>query len=117
MVFLLFALTVIVFLGFDYFLHKEERALKETEAAMKSPIFLSPERSLKVLKADNTRLFHLSHSWIQQYDQEYYYAGYDNFIPSIFSMQFAIPYLSLALVFMLGELFCWFCGGTLCHAA
>ena len=90
MVILLFLLTVVVFLSIDYFLHKEERAIKEAEDGKKSPIFLSPEKALKALQQKEKRLFHLSHSWIQQFDHDYYYVGYDNFIPTIFSSDISL---------------------------
>lgn len=85
MVFLLFFVTVIIFLLVDLILRKEDREIEESGKAKKSPIFLSPEKALKYLGNEANRLYHLSHSWALSSNGDYAYVGYDNFIPALFS--------------------------------
>ena len=85
MVFLLVFLTVAVFLGVDYILRREDRELKEIGKQKKSPIFLSPEKSLMPVGATDDRLFHQSHSWVEPLPDGEMYIGFDNFISTLFS--------------------------------
>lgn len=85
MVILLFLLTVVIFLAVDIILRKEDKQLEEAEKAKKSPIFLSPEKALKYIGDEASRLYHLSHTWVLSSDGDYGYVGYDNFIPTLFS--------------------------------
>lgn len=85
MVFLLFFLTVIIFLAVDLILRKEDKEIERSERVKKSPIFLSPEKALKYLGNEVNRLYHLSHSWALSSNGDYAYVGYDNFIPALFS--------------------------------
>ena len=85
MVFLLFFLTIIIFLAVDLILRKEDKEIEQSERAKKSPIFLSPEKALKYLGSEANRLYHLSHSWALSSNGDYAYVGYDNFIPALFS--------------------------------
>lgn len=85
MVFLLFFLTIVIFLLVDLILRREDKEIAESEKAVKSPIFLSPEKALRYLGNEANRLFHLSHSWALSSNGEYAYVGYDNFIPTLFS--------------------------------
>ena len=81
MVIVLFLLTAAVLITVNYFLRKEDRVLEKTEKSKKSPIFLSPDKALIPLIDSAKRLYHLSHSWVQESDEDYVYVGYDNFIP------------------------------------
>lgn len=85
MVFLLFLLTVVIFLVVDLILRKEDREIEESEKTKRSPIFLSPGKALKYLGNEVNRLYHLSHSWALLSEGDYAYVGYDNFIPTLFS--------------------------------
>jgi len=90
MVFLLFFLTVVIFLVVDLILRKEDKEIEESERAKKSPIFLSPEKALKYLGNEASRLYHLSHSWALSSNEDYAYVGYDDFIPTLFSSEVKI---------------------------
>ncbi len=85
MVFILVLLTVAVFIAVDYFLRREDRALKETEKKKKAPIFLSPEKALLPVKEKGKRLYHPSHSWVQKEEDNLYYIGFDDLISFLFS--------------------------------
>jgi len=95
MVFVLVLLTVVTFLAINLILRKEDRVFKETGKSKKSPIFLSPEKSLHQLKMDNEKLYHLSHSWAAASDEGFAYVGYDNFVSSIFSSDVRLSDLPL----------------------
>ena len=95
MVFALVFLTVLIFVSVSLLLKKEDRVMKEKEKTKKSPIFLSPEKSLLPLGIDDSKLYHLSHSWAAPLDNGYVYVGYDNFISSIFSSDVKIKDLPL----------------------
>jgi glycine cleavage system H lipoate-binding protein len=95
MVFALVLLTILVFISVSLLLKKEDRMMKETEKSKKSPIFLSPEKSLLPLGIDDSKLFHLSHSWVAPAQDGNVYVGYDNFISSIFSSDVKIMDLPL----------------------
>ena len=95
MVIALFLLTVVVFFALDIVLRREDRALKKRDKVKKSPIFLSPDKALIPLIGGAKRLYHLSHSWVQNSDEEYVYVGYDNFIPYLFSSKVKITDLPL----------------------
>ncbi|HID40008.1 MAG TPA: hypothetical protein EYP36_10910 [Calditrichaeota bacterium] len=56
MVFVFVLLTVAVFIAVDYFLRREERAIKKAEKKKKSPIFLSPEKALLPIRKRGTPL-------------------------------------------------------------
>ena len=85
MVFVLVLLTIGIFFAVDYVLRREDREIQKIGNEKKSPIFLSPEKSLRVLENAKKRLYHLSHSWAQPTAEDYVYVGYDNFITSLFS--------------------------------
>jgi glycine cleavage system H lipoate-binding protein len=85
MVFVLVLLTIGIFIAVDYVLRREDRVIKEIGKEEKSPIFLSPEKSLRALENGKKRLYHLSHSWAQPTSENYVYVGFDNFITSLFS--------------------------------
>ena len=85
MVFLLLFLTVAVFLAVDFVLRKEDLELKTIGQNKKSPIFLSPEKSLIPVETTANRLFHQSHSWVEPQSDGTFYIGYDNFITTLFS--------------------------------
>jgi len=95
MVFVLAAVTVFLFITVDYFLRKEDKVIKETEKSKKSPIFLSPEKSLMPLDNSNDRLYHLSHSWALPIDDTFVYIGFDKFVASLFSDEVKIDNLPL----------------------
>ena len=95
MVFAMVLLTVLIFLGLDLILRREERVLKQKEKAEKSPIFLSPEKALLPVGNELNRLYHLSHTWVTPSDQGYMYIGFDNFISSIFTSEVRIQDLPL----------------------
>ena len=95
MVFLLVFLTVAVFITVDYFLRQEERAIEDAEKKKKSPIFLSPEKALLPVKENEKRLYHPSHSWVQEEDENYYYIGFDDLISFLFSSQVKLKNLPL----------------------
>ena len=95
MVFALVFLTVLVFISVSLLLKKEDRVMKETEKSKKSPIFLSPEKSLLPLGIDDSKFYHLSHSWAAPSDDGNVYIGYDNFISSIFSSNVKVKDLPL----------------------
>jgi glycine cleavage system H lipoate-binding protein len=85
MVFVFVLLTVAVLLLVDYILRKEDRQLKEVSNQKKSPIFLSPEKSLTAITASEDRKFHQSHSWLEPLPDGTAYIGYDNFMTTLFS--------------------------------
>ncbi|MCJ7714663.1 hypothetical protein MUO66_09445, partial [Candidatus Bathyarchaeota archaeon] len=82
-VFIIF--TFAVFILVDYILRKEDKAIQITEKTKKSPIFLSPEKSLLPLNNIMDRLYHPSHTWALQNNICDFYIGYDQFISFIFS--------------------------------
>ena len=85
MVFLLVVLTVAIFLVVDFLLRREEKEIIEICEKIKSPLFLSPEKSLTPISEDDGRLYHQSHSWAQSSDDGMIYVGFDNFISILFS--------------------------------
>ena len=85
MVVLLVALTVVIFLAVDFILRREEKEILEISEKIKSPLFLSPEKSLTIVSENDGRLYHQSHSWAQQSDDGRVYVGFDNFITTLFS--------------------------------
>ena len=85
MVFVLVVLTVLIFIGVDYLLRKEEKVIKESTKSKKSPIFLSPEKALVEIGEDENKLYHISHTWALSSDPEYAYISYDRFMSTIFS--------------------------------
>jgi glycine cleavage system H lipoate-binding protein len=95
MVFVLVLLTVLTFLAVDLILRKEDRVIKNAGKSKKSPIFLSPEKSLQPLKMEDAKLYHLSHSWAVAAGEGYAYIGYDNFISSLFSSDVKLKDLPL----------------------
>lgn len=95
MVFMLVLLTVLIFLGVDLILRREERMLKEVDKSEKSPIFLSPDKALLPIGDELHRLYHLSHTWILQSDQGYVYVGYDDFIANLFTDEVKVQALPL----------------------
>jgi glycine cleavage system H lipoate-binding protein len=95
MVFALVLLTVLVFLGLDLILRREDRLLKLKEKEEKSPIFLSPDRALIPVGHEMNRLYHLSHTWINPSDQGYMYLGFDKFISDLFTSEVRIQDLPL----------------------
>jgi len=96
MVFILVLSTVVLFLAVDFFLRKEERAIKAAEKSKKSPIFLSPEKALLPLENELDRIYHISHTWALPSDQGFIYVGFDNFISSLFTAQIKISELPQA---------------------
>jgi glycine cleavage system H lipoate-binding protein len=90
MVILLFLLSVIIFLVFDFILRREDRIIKESENVKRTPIFLSPDKALKPFGNETERLFHISHSWALSANDGFVYIGYDKFIPSLFSAEVKI---------------------------
>ncbi len=95
MVFILVLLTVAVFIAVDYFLRREERAIKQAEKKKKAPIFLSPEKALIPVKEKGARLYHPSHSWVQKGEENIYYIGFDDLISFLFSDQVKLKDLPL----------------------
>jgi len=95
MVFILVILTVAVILAVDFVLRREGRAIKEIGKEKRSPIFLSPERSLTPVPTDKRRYYHLSHSWVQPADAEYVYVGFDDFISALFTAEVRLDDLPL----------------------
>ena len=87
MVFVLLLMTVGIFLVVDYVVRREGKEIKEIGKEKKSPIFLSPEKSLKPIQNGKKRLYHLSHSWIQSADEGHVYVGFDDFISTLFSSE------------------------------
>lgn len=87
MVFVLMLVTIGIFLIVDYIVRREGREIKEIGKEKKSPIFLSPEKSLKPVQNGKNRLYHPSHSWIQLTDEAYVYVGFDDFISTLFSSE------------------------------
>ena len=85
MVFVLVFLTAVVFIAGGILLRKEDKAMKEAAKSKKSPIFLSPEKSLLPVNIDDKKYYHLSHSWMAKSEDENVLVGYDNFISSLFS--------------------------------
>ncbi|TFG98200.1 MAG: hypothetical protein E4H13_10095 [Calditrichales bacterium] len=85
MVLVLVLLTIGIFFLVDHVLRKEERQLRVIENEKKSPIFLSPEKSLTPLSHVEQRMYHLSHSWVQPGENHQMYIGFDDFISRIFS--------------------------------
>lgn len=95
MVFVLVALTVAVFLAVDFVLRREDRTIKEIGKEKRSPIFLSPEKSLTPVINGKKRFYHLSHSWVQPTDEEYVYIGFDDFISDLFTSEVRMSDLPL----------------------
>jgi glycine cleavage system H lipoate-binding protein len=95
MVLLLVLLTVTILLAVDYVLRKEERKIKAIGNEQRSPIFLSPERSLSPIVDKSKRMYHLSHSWAQMTDGDYVYVGFDDFISNLFSSEVRVDDLPL----------------------
>lgn len=95
MVVALFFLTAAVLIAVNYYLRKEDRVMEKTDKSKKSPIFLSPDKALIPLMDSAKRLYHLSHSWVQESDEDYVYVGYDNFIPYLFSSKVKIQDIPL----------------------
>ncbi len=80
MVFVFVLLTAVVFIAGGILLRKEDRAMKEAAKSKKSPIFLSPEKSLLPVNMDDKKYYHLSHSWMAKSEDENVLVGFDNFI-------------------------------------
>ena len=95
MVFVLVLLTVAVFIAGGLLLRKEDKAMKESAKSKKSPIFLSPEKSLLPINMDDKKQYHLSHSWFAKTDEEKVLVGFDNFISTLFSSDIKIKDLPL----------------------
>ena len=95
MVFVLVLVTIGIFLTVDYVLRREGREINEIGKEKKSPIFLSPEKSLKPIESGKKRFYHLSHSWMQSIDEGYVYVGFDNFISTLFSSEIIMSDLPL----------------------
>lgn len=90
MVFVLVLLTVGILLAVDYVLRREEREVREVGKQKKSPIFLSPEKALMPIADGGQRMYHLSHSWVQNAEDKYVYVGFDDFISNIFSSEISM---------------------------
>ena len=90
MVFVFVFLTVVVFIVGGYLLKREDRVMKEASKSKKSPIFLSPEKSLLPVNIDDEKYYHLSHSWVAKSEDDNVLVGYDNFISTIFSSEVKI---------------------------
>jgi len=95
MVVVLMVLTVAVFLVVDYLLRREGRVINEIGKDKKSPIFLSPERSLTPVENGKSRYYHISHSWVQPVNEDYVYVGFDDFISNLFTSEVRIADLPL----------------------
>jgi glycine cleavage system H lipoate-binding protein len=95
MVVILVLLTIGIFLAVDYMLRKEAREIREIGKEKRSPIFLSPEKSLRPIGNGKNRLYHLSHSWVKSTDEGYVYVGFDNFISTLFSSKISLKDLPL----------------------
>ena len=95
MVFIFVFLTAAIFIAGGLLLRKEDKAMKEASQSKKSPIFLSPEKSLIPINIDNNKYYHLSHSWMARSEDDNVLVGFDNFISSIFSSEVKIQDLPL----------------------
>jgi glycine cleavage system H lipoate-binding protein len=85
MVIILMFFTVAVFITVGYFLNRENRIIAEKDKSRKTPIFMSPDKALLPLRANESRRFHVSHTWTQRSDGETIHVGFDGLIPYIFS--------------------------------
>jgi len=95
MVFALVLLTVAVLLVVDYILRREDNEIREIGREKKSPIFLSPEKSLQPLENGAKKMYHQSHSWIQPSNEGYVYIGFDSIISTLFTSDVRIDDLPL----------------------
>lgn len=95
MVVVLILLTVTVFLVIDYILRREGKAISEIGQEKRSPIFLSPEKSLTPVGNNKKRFYHLSHSWVQPSDEDYVYVGFDDFVAELFTSEVQMSNLPL----------------------
>jgi len=95
MVFVLVLLTAATFVAINLIIRKEDRVYQEAKSSKNVAIFLSPEKSLKHLKMDKEKLFHLSHSWAVKSDDGFAYVGYDDFVSTIFSSDIRLNDLPL----------------------
>ena len=95
MVFAFVFLTAIFFIVGGYLLKKEDRIMKDALKLNKSPIFLSPEKSLLPLNIDEKKYYHLSHSWMAKTDDANVLVGYDKFISTLFSSEIKIQDIPL----------------------
>ena len=85
MVFILVVLTVVIFIGVDFLLRREDKMITESTRSKKTPIFLSPDKALVPIEDDENKLYHISHTWSLSKDSDEIYIGYDDFISTIFS--------------------------------
>ncbi len=90
MVIFLVVFMAICFITVDYLLKKKQRIIEESEAKVKSPIFLSPEKALKPLGNQEKRMHHLSHTWALPNGTGNCYVGYDSFISYLFHSKIRI---------------------------
>ena len=80
MVIALVILTILIFILIDYFTRREDRKIKTRDRTARSPIFLTPDKALIRVDADETRLNHLSHTWVQPTENGAAFVGFDDFI-------------------------------------
>jgi glycine cleavage system H lipoate-binding protein len=85
MVVALFLVTVLIFVLLNLILRKEEKESILEKEGQKSPIFLSPEKSLQPVAQGGVRYYHPSHTWIQKNAGDTAYVSIDNFISTLFS--------------------------------
>lgn len=85
MVLALVILTILLLVVLDLFLKKEERDTRSTSKARTSPIFLSPEKSLKPIINGKKRFYHPSHTWFQKENNNWACISLDDFISTLFS--------------------------------
>jgi len=95
MVMIMLLATVLIFLAVDYVLRREGNEIKDVGKEKRSPIFISPERSLLPVGNGAERLYHLSHSWVQPTENDFVYVGYDDFISNLFSTKIRLADLPL----------------------
>lgn len=95
MVFVFVLLTAVVFIAGGILIRKEDKTMKEAAQSKKSPIFLSPEKSLLPVNIDDKKYYHLSHSWMAKSEDENVLIGFDNFISTLFASEVKIQDLPL----------------------
>lgn len=95
MVVLLVIFTILIFVVANFILKREGNEIREASEKIKSPLFLSPEKSLLPVPENDERLHHQSHSWVQQLNNEEVYVGIDNFISTLFSENIKLKDLPL----------------------
>lgn len=93
MAFILVALTISLIILSEVIGRREERRLNATKKKKRTGIFLQPEKTIKAVGDKERRLYHPSHTWVSPAEDDFFYVGYDSFIPDLFTRDVYLSHL------------------------